>query len=114
MGMVLQIVVGAVLNWAALMVVIPLAARIASFSFPGLKEAAGKLAVLVLVTNAISVTLSPQIGIGASILILIIFWTAMVKWFDVNFIGAVVIVVLNAIVNFFLGVLIGVALLSGA
>ena len=104
MEFVLTLVIGVPLNWAALMLVIPLAARIAGFSFPGIKEAALKLAVVVLVTNVIALTLAPAIGIGASVINLVIFWTAMVKWFDVDLMGAVVIVVLSYLVNIAMGI----------
>lgn len=106
MDFVLRLVIGVPLNWAALMLVIPLAARIAGFSFPGIKESAWKLAVVVLVTTVIALTLAPAIGFGASVINFAIFWTAMVKWFDVDLIGAVVIVVLSFFVNMAMGMVI--------
>ena len=102
----IAIIVGSLFNWAVLMIMIPVASRIAGFSFPGLKESAWKLAVVVLATNLIAFALSPVIGMWAAIVNLVIFWTAMVKWFDVDLIGAVVIVVLSFLVNMAMGMVI--------
>lgn len=110
----MQFVVGTVLNWVALMIVLPIAVRIGGFSFPGLKAAAPKLAVLVLATNVISLTLAPVIGIGAAVINLVVFWTAMVKWFDVDFFGAVVIMVVNLMVSMGLVVVIGALMATAA
>ena len=106
------LIVGSLINWAVLMLVIPLASRIARFSFPGLKESAWKLAIVVLATNLIAFALGPVIGMWAAIVNLVIFSTAMVKWFDVDFTGAMVIVVLNFFVNFFVGFVLAMIIVS--
>ncbi len=108
----IAIIIESFLSWAVLMIVIPVASRIARFSFPGLKESAWKLAVVVLATNLIAFALSPVIGMWAAIVNVVIFWTAMVKWFDVDFIGAVVIVVVNFFVTMFAGVVLAMIIVS--
>lgn len=103
----------AFLNWLGLMIVIPIAGRLAGFGFPGFKEAAGKLAALVIVTLGVQFYLGPSIGLfGVVVLNLIIFWTAMVKWFDVDLFGAGVIVALNLVVSYALRFALAAAAMS--
>lgn len=97
--LVLGILVAFVIQWAILMVVIPIAGRIAGFSFPGFKFAAGRLAVVVLATSIASAFLSPVSSLLAWAVSLVIFWVAMVKWFDVDLMGAAVICVVNFFVQ---------------
>ncbi len=107
MEFMVEFLIGAVLQWVILLVVIPVASKIAGFSFPGIGEAAWKLAVVVLFTHVVAVGMGPLIGFGATLLNVIIFWTAMVKWFHVDFFGAIVIIVINFMLSIAIMVLIG-------
>jgi hypothetical protein len=108
MDILLNILVGALGTWITLMIVVPIAGRIARFSFPGLGAAAWKLAVVALVTNALTVVVALASGFVGWVAGLIVFWVLMVKWFDVDLLGAVLIVVISWLVRIFLvGAIIG-------
>jgi hypothetical protein len=101
MEIVTSIFIGALGTWLTLLIVTPLAGRIAQFSFPGWKDALWKLAVVALATNAVTAVLEPVNGTLSWIVSAIVFWVLMVKWFDVDFLGAVVIIVISLLVRMF-------------
>lgn len=102
MGIVELLLIGSLVTWVTLMIVVPIAGRLAEFSFPGWGTAAWQLAVVALVTNAATAALQPVSGLLGTIVGLIVFWGLMVKWFEVNLLGAVLIVVISWVVRFFL------------
>jgi hypothetical protein len=110
MEIVLAILLGALFSWITLMIVVPLAGSLAKFSYPGWKEAGKKLAIIALVVNIIAAGLAPVSPALAWLVPLIVFWVLMYKWFDMNFIGAILIVVITWIVRMFLTGLIIAAL----
>ena len=61
---------------------------------------ANELALVAAIVNAVSVGLGPVNGILAWIASSVVFWILMVKWFDVDLFGAVIIVVVNMIISF--------------
>lgn len=95
MEFILLILLGTAITWVTLMIVVPIAGRLAEFSFPGWATAAWQLAVIALVTNAASVLLAPVSGILSMIASAILFWGLLVKWFDLNLMGAVLVVVIS-------------------
>ncbi len=99
MEIVTNILVGAVVMWVTLLVVVPLAGRVAQFTFPGWKDAVWKLAVVALATNASTEILQPINGMVGWIAGMILFWFLMVKWFDVNMLGAVLIIIISFLVR---------------
>jgi hypothetical protein len=102
MDIVLAILLGALGTWVTLMIVVPIAGRLAEFSFPGWGAAAWKLAVIALVTNALSALLAPVSGILSWIAGFVVFWGLMVKWFEMNVLGAVLVVVISLFVRIFI------------
>ena len=97
----LAILIGALGTWITLLIVVPIAGRIASFSFPGWGQAVWKLGVIALATNVLTTTVGAFNGTLAWIVGMVVFWVLMVKWFDVDFLGAVVIVVVSWLVRIF-------------
>ena len=84
------------------MIVIPIAARFAGFGFPGWANAAWKLGVVAASIEVTSALLSPVSGLLALVATAIVFWTLLVKWFDVDLFGAVVVVGVSIVVRIFL------------
>ena len=97
----LGILVGVLGTWITLLIVVPIAGRIASFSFPGWGQAAWKLGVIALATNVLTAIVGAFSDTLGWIVGLVVFWVLMVKWFDVDFLGAVVIVVVSWLVRIF-------------
>ena len=84
MELIALFALNALIQWAVLMIVIPIAGRVAGFGFPGPKEAGWRLATLVVVTSVVSIALGSVTHLGVGLTNAIIFWVAMVKWFDVD------------------------------
>lgn len=93
MQYVLELLLGTLTSWVSLLVIIPIAQRLADFSMPPWPEALAKLAAVALGTNVIAAALDPLHWILGSLAAVVVFWTLMVKWFDVDLFGAAVIVV---------------------
>ena len=112
MQYVVAIVVGAILSWILLLIVIPIARRIADFSLPPWPETLWKLAVVAVVGSTINVVLDPVNTWISLIASFVVFMVFMVKWFDVDFFGAVIIVVVSQFVRYLLYAAIVAALMS--
>ncbi len=99
MEYVLAFVLGTVVSFAVLMVAVPIAQKIGDFALPPMGERAAMLAAIAAGVNLIDVALRPFSPIVAWVLGVIVFWVLMVKWFQVDFLGAVVIVVITWVVR---------------
>jgi len=102
MEYVLGFIIGTILSWVLIVLVVLIAQKLADLSVPPWPEALMKLGVIALGTNAVSVMLSPVnvwlswiAGFG-------LFLALMVKWFDMDFFGAVVIVLISWVVRLYL------------
>lgn len=95
MVFVLTFIVGLVISWISLLIVIPIAQRMADFSLPPWPETLWKLAVVAAVVNALAVALDPVHFFLSWIVGAAAFWTLMYKWFDVDLFGAIIIVVVS-------------------
>jgi hypothetical protein len=87
------------ISWVTLLVVIPIAQRLADFAMPPLGQLLWTLAVVAAVTNAVTLGLTlvnPFLGWLAGI---IVFFVFMVKWFQIDFFGGVIIVVVSWVVS---------------
>jgi len=83
-------VVGTVISWVSLLVVIPIAQKLADFSMPPWSQALWKLAVVAAAGNVVAVALDPvnfwlSAGVGGAV-----FWLIMWWWFDMDFFGALI------------------------
>ena len=101
-------VLGTIISWISLIIVIPIARKMAEFSMPPWPETLWKLAIVSACGNAVAMGLDPINGFLSWIVGAIVFWTFMVKWFDVDFFGAVIIVV----VSWFLRIVFGGMLMA--
>ncbi len=89
-------------EWVVLMVVLPIAQRLADFALPDLVERSWKLLVIIVASTLAAMFLgaiNPLVGMIASVAV---FWIGMVKVFDVDMFGAVIIVVIRWLVNWLL------------
>lgn len=82
-----------------LLIVIPIARKVADFSMPPWPETLWKLAVVAGVVNAISLGLAPVNIVVSWIVATVVFWVIMVKWFDVDLFGAIIIVIVSSLVR---------------
>jgi len=94
--------VGTVISWITLLIVIPIAQKLADFGMPPLPQMLWMLAVVALAGNGVSTVLafvSPFLGMVGGF---VVFWTLMWKWFDLDLWGAVIIVLVTWVVRVFL------------
>lgn len=112
--MVTAVLIGTLGMWITLLVVVPIAGRIASFSFPGWGPALWKLGVIALAVNVLSAIIGEFNGTLAWIAAVVVFWVLMVKWFDVDLLGAVVIVAVSWLVRMFVTATIIAAIASAS
>ena len=96
----LVFVIGTAISWVTLLIVIPIAQKLADFSMPPWPETLWKLAVVAGAYNGVLLALTPVNIFLAWIAMAVVFFSLMVKWFDVDFFGAVIIVVVSAVVRF--------------
>ena len=96
---VLVFLIGTIITWVTLLIVIPIAQKLADFGFPPWPETLWKLAVIAAGVNAASVALDPVHWLLATLVSAIVFFTFMVKWFQIDFFGAMIIVVVSLIVR---------------
>ncbi|MBU0717722.1 MAG: hypothetical protein KJ749_05685 [Planctomycetes bacterium] len=112
MEMLIGLGVGSGIEWVVLLIVIPIAQRLADFSMPGTVEMAWKLLIIVLLKNLISLGVGEVAGgLVGSLAGAIVFWVGLWKVFDLDFFGAVIIVVVSWFVQWFLiGAIVGAML----
>ncbi|MHC4698066.1 MAG: hypothetical protein ACYTFA_15140 [Planctomycetota bacterium] len=102
MELIVTLVVGSIGEWVVLLIVIPFAQRLADFSMPPALEMARKLFVIVLLKNIIGVGVTMILGgFPGKIAAAIVLWTGLVKVFDLDFFGAVMIVVVSFVLQVF-------------
>jgi len=99
---VIMFLVGTFISWVVLLIVVPIAQKLADFSMPPWPEALWKLAVVAGVINLVALLLDPVNWFLSWIVAAVLFWVLMVKWFDVDFFGATIIVVISWVVRIFL------------
>jgi hypothetical protein len=93
---------GTGIEWLVLLLVIPIAQKLADFSMPGLVEMLWKLFVIVLAKNLVIAVAALAVGSFAGGLVgLAVFWIGMVKVFEVDFFGAIIIIVVSWLLQIF-------------
>lgn len=83
---------GTFISWVSLLIVIPIAQKLADFSFPPWGEALWKLAIVAAAANLAEILGSLANGMLGLIAGAVVFFALMFKWFDVDFFGAIIIV----------------------
>ena len=107
--MLVALIAGSIMEWVILLVVIPIAQRLADFSMPPALEMAKKLLGIVLLKSFIGAGIAMVLGgLFGSIAAAIVLWTGLTKIFDLDFFGAVMIVGVSFVLRaFVVGALIG-------
>ena len=91
----ITIVIGSLVSWLILLIVVPISQKLADFAFPPWGEALWKLALVALACTAVETGLGPIHWLLAWVVSAILFWVLMVKWFQIDFFGAVIIVIVS-------------------
>lgn len=99
MEYVVEFLVGTAITWVILLIVLPLAQKLADFGLPAWPQLLWQAALLSAIVNALSVALDPVSGWVSWLASLVVFWALMVKWFDVDFFGAIIIIVIGYLVR---------------
>ncbi|GAH67003.1 unnamed protein product, partial [marine sediment metagenome] len=86
-------------SWVSLLIIVPIARKLADFAFPPWPEALWKLAVIALACNVVAVALDPVHFILSLVAGAVVFFTLMVKWFEIDFFGAIMIVIVSWVVR---------------
>ena len=102
MNIVLGLVIGTAISFVTLVIVVVIAHKWADISVPPWPEAIWKLAAVAAAANVASMALDPVNGFLGWVAGVAAFWTLMVKWFDVDLFGAMVIAVATWLVKWFL------------
>ena len=112
MTTLLALLIGTAAEWLILCAVVPLAQRLADFSLPPPLEMVWKILVIVLLTNLTSYGVGEGLGSPflGSIVGLVVFWGGMVKVFEVDMFGAIIIVVVRSLVNIFVAAIVALFL----
>jgi hypothetical protein len=92
---VLAFLIGTLVSWVMLLIVVPIARKLADFSMPPWPETLWRLAIVAAAVNLVTIALDPVNAIVSWVAGAIVFFTLMVKWFDVDLFGAVIIVVVS-------------------
>ncbi|MBT3199878.1 MAG: hypothetical protein HN350_08170 [Phycisphaerales bacterium] len=98
MEILIPLLFGIFFSWISLVILIAVGQNIADLSVPPWPETLWKLAVVACVPN-ILVMLLPLNPILTGLIVIVVFWTFMVKWFDVDFLGAIILSVLSMIIR---------------
>ena len=112
MGYVLLFLIGTAVSWVTLLIVIPVAQKLADFSMPPWSEMLWKLAVVAVAGSVVAAAVTPIHPWLSWIVGAIVFWVFMVKWFDIDLFAAIVIVVVSWVVRAFLETFVVMALTS--
>ena len=90
--------IGCVVHWILLLIVVPIAQKLADFALPPWRETMLTLGVVAVLVNALVVGLD-MVNVWVSLIgAAVLFWTLMVKWFEVDFLGAFIIMVVARLV----------------
>ena len=100
-------------QWIVLLIVVPVAQKLADFSLPPWPERLWKLAVVAAIGVGLSMLLTPVNAFLALAVSAIAFFALMAKWFDADLFGAIIIAVISRLFAAFLGGLVLAKLMAG-
>ncbi len=98
MVLLIPILFGFLFSWISLVILIAIGQNLADLSVPPWPETLWKLAVIAAIPNVFVILLPLNPFLGGLIMI-VVFWTFMVKWFQVDFLGAIILSVLSALIR---------------
>jgi len=93
------VLLGMLFSWVSLVILIAIGQNIADLGVPPWPETLWKLAVIAIVPDLLIIFL-PLNVILLNLIVVVVFWTFMVKWFQVDFLGAVILSVLSWFIRF--------------
>ena len=97
-----SVLIGSGIEVVVLLVVIPIAQKLADFSMPGFGEMVWKLALVVVLKNIVGAGVGMAAGgFAGSIGGAIVFWGGLWKIFDLDIFGAITIVVISWFLQMF-------------
>ena len=96
-----MLAIASFLTWIMLLIVIPIAQKLASFSLPPWRETWWKLAVVSLAMNGAMLLLDPVHFTLGWLAGFIVQWILLAKWFDVDGFGLLIILVISLLLRFF-------------
>jgi hypothetical protein len=98
MGTLALVLFGMLFAWISLVIVIAIGQGIADLSVPPWPETLCMLAAIVVVAHGLAAILPPD-SLFASLLVIVVFWTSMVKCFHIDFFGAIILSALSMVVQ---------------
>ena len=94
MEILIFILLGTFLSWISLVILIAIGQNIADLSVPPWPETLWKLAVIAIVPDLLIIAL-PLHPFLLNLIVIVVFWTFMVKWFQVDFMGAIILAIMS-------------------
>lgn len=98
MEILILVLVGTFLSWISLVILIAIGQGLADLSVPPWPETLWKLAVIAAVVDVLTIAL-PLHPLLTSLIVAVVFWIFMVKWFQVDLLGAIILVVLSMVIR---------------
>ena len=89
---------GTFLSWISLVILIAVGQGIADLGVPPWPETLWKLAVIAIVGDALVILLPPNVLL-VNLVAAVVYWTFMVKWFQVDFQGAIILALLSRFIR---------------
>jgi hypothetical protein len=99
MEYVLLFLISTVISWVSLLIIVPIAQKLADFALPPWPETLWKLAAVAGAINLVDVALGPVSLVLSWIVPPILFFFLMVKWFQIDFFGALVLIAVSWIIR---------------
>jgi len=104
------VLLGMLFSWVSLVILIAVGQGIADLSVPPWPETLWKLAVIAVVPDVLIIVLPLNILL-TNLIVMVVFWTFMVKWFQVDLFGAFILSILSMFIRF--AMLTGIATVIG-
>ena len=101
----LVFLLGTLISWVSLIIIIPIAQKMAEFSMPPWSETLWKLAAVSAAGNLVSLFIGPYSALGSWAVGGVVFWFLMWRWFDMDVFGAIVVTVISWVVRAILGMM---------
>jgi len=99
MELFIFILLGMFFSWVSLVILIAVGQNLADLSVPPWPETLWKLAVIAVVPDLLIIFL-PLNALLTNLIVIVVFWTFMVKWFQVDLLGAFILSFLSMLIRF--------------
>lgn len=95
MGYLAAFVINTAVTWVVLLLVILIGRKVADLSTPGTPELMWRLAIIAAACCGVALALESVNEYLGMAVAAVVFWTLMVKWFDVDLLGAFVLTIIS-------------------